>query len=55
MQLQDFDYLLPPELIAQRPPERRDGGRLMVLDRQTGRWLITSSTICRSFFRPTAC
>ena len=36
MQLQDFDYLLPPELIAQRPPERRDGGRLMVLDRQTG-------------------
>ncbi len=35
MRLSDFDYHLPPELIAQRPPEARDGGRLMLLDRQT--------------------
>lgn len=33
MKLSDFTYHLPPELIAQRPPERRDGGRLMLLDR----------------------
>ena len=33
MRLTDFDYHLPEELIAQRPPEQRDGGRLMLLDR----------------------
>ena len=31
-----FDYRLPPELIAQRPASRRDGSRLMVLDRDSG-------------------
>jgi len=29
----DFDYLLPPELIAQTPVEPRDSSRLMVLNR----------------------
>ena len=33
----DFDYELPQELIAQTPLERRDGSRLMTLDRATGR------------------
>ncbi len=33
MNTSDFKYHLPPELIAQRPPENRDGGRLMILDR----------------------
>jgi len=28
----DFHYDLPPELIAQQPPARRSGGRLLVLD-----------------------
>ncbi len=34
--LAQFDFALPPERIAQQPPEERDGGRLMLLDRTTG-------------------
>ncbi|MBW2542143.1 MAG: tRNA preQ1(34) S-adenosylmethionine ribosyltransferase-isomerase QueA [Deltaproteobacteria bacterium] len=34
--LAPFDFELPPELIAQHPPAERDGGRLMLLDRETG-------------------
>ena len=33
--LRDYDYDLPRELIAQRPPERRDDSRMMVLHRGT--------------------
>ena len=33
MKVADFDYDLPPELIAQAPAARRDGARMMVLDR----------------------
>ena len=36
MKLSDFDYILPPDLIAQSPAERRDSSRLMVLHRQDG-------------------
>ena len=32
----DFFYDLPQELIAQHPAEKRDGSRLMVIDRATG-------------------
>ncbi len=36
MKTSDFDYLLPPELIAQTPIEPRDHSRLMVLNRSDG-------------------
>ncbi|HUE96844.1 MAG TPA: tRNA preQ1(34) S-adenosylmethionine ribosyltransferase-isomerase QueA [Longimicrobiaceae bacterium] len=36
MRTSDFDYHLPPDLIAQYPAQRREQSRLMVLDRATG-------------------
>lgn len=36
MNVSDFDYDLPEELIAQDPLERRSDSRLMVLDKKTG-------------------
>ena len=36
MKTSDFDYILPPELIAQIPVEPRDESRLMVLNRSDG-------------------
>ncbi|MGM9527331.1 MAG: tRNA preQ1(34) S-adenosylmethionine ribosyltransferase-isomerase QueA [Oscillospiraceae bacterium] len=36
MKTSDFYYELPEELIAQTPLERRDGSRLLHLDKQTG-------------------
>jgi S-adenosylmethionine:tRNA ribosyltransferase-isomerase len=37
MKLEEFDYFLPSHLIAQKPAERRDEAKLMVLDRKTGK------------------
>lgn len=37
MRLSDFDFPVPEELIAQRPLEERDGSRMLVLDRRSGR------------------
>ncbi|MFQ6110352.1 MAG: S-adenosylmethionine:tRNA ribosyltransferase-isomerase, partial [Candidatus Aminicenantales bacterium] len=33
MFVEEFDYRLPSDLIAQRPASRRDQSRMMVLDR----------------------
>jgi S-adenosylmethionine:tRNA ribosyltransferase-isomerase len=37
MRLEDFDYPLPQEFIAQEPAEPRDSSRLLVLDRAGGK------------------
>ena len=36
MRVDEFDYHLPTELIAQRPLERRDASRMLILERTTG-------------------
>ncbi len=36
MEVKDFDYYLPEELIAQTPLKVRDSSRLLVLDKETG-------------------
>ena len=36
MRVEDFDYNLPEELIAQTPLTQRDASRLLVLDKKTG-------------------
>jgi len=38
MQVKDLDYLLPQEQIAQRPLERREQSRLLLLSRASGAW-----------------
>ena len=36
MDVRDFDFDLPPDLIAQEPPAERGGARLLHLDRESG-------------------
>jgi S-adenosylmethionine:tRNA-ribosyltransferase-isomerase (queuine synthetase) len=42
MDVRDFDFDLPPELIAQEPPAERGGARLLHLDRESGAIAHTS-------------
>ncbi len=51
MRLSDFNYTLPPELIAQRPAEQRAESRLMSLERATGTVGETSFPEICGFFR----
>jgi S-adenosylmethionine:tRNA ribosyltransferase-isomerase len=38
MNIQEFDYDLPPSSIAQRPLAEREASRMLLLDRKTGGW-----------------
>jgi S-adenosylmethionine:tRNA ribosyltransferase-isomerase len=52
MTLDDFDYYLPPERIAQEPTMRRDASRLMVLDRDSGTTRLEEFNAIVDLFRP---
>ena len=51
MRTADFDFVLPPELIAQHPAPQRDGSRLLVLHRAGGRVEHQQFRHLRTFFR----
>ena len=55
MLLQEIQYALPDELIAQRPAEPRDASRLLILDRATGRIEHGTFRDLRGFVRPGDC
>jgi S-adenosylmethionine:tRNA ribosyltransferase-isomerase len=48
----DFDYELPEELIAAAPPERRDGARMLVVDRASGSITHRLFTDLPEYLRP---
>lgn len=52
MKTADFDYQLPPELIAQEPVEPRDSARLLVLDRKDKRHRHTSFRNIGDYLNP---
>ena len=55
MKTSDFNFELPPELIAQTPLDRRDASRLLVLDRSTGAWEHRHFFDRPSYLRPGDC
>ena len=55
MKTSDFDYNLPPELIAQTPTERRDASRLLCLDKTTGEFSHHHFYDLPDFLRPGDC
>src|SRR5215467_11879736 len=52
MHISDFDYELPPELIASEPARPRDASRMMVLDRSTGAWIDSAFRHLPDFLDP---
>jgi S-adenosylmethionine:tRNA ribosyltransferase-isomerase len=52
MRLEEFDYQLPQELIAQEPVSRRDASRLLVLDRTTPELSETTFDRLEDYLRP---
>jgi len=52
MKLEEFDYTLPEELIAQKPAAVRDLSRMMIVHRQTGRIDIGTFRDLPGYFGP---
>jgi len=52
MDVRDFDFELPPELIAQEPSAERGGARLLHLDRRTGVIAHTRVSALPDLLRP---
>lgn len=52
MDIKEFDYDLPQELIAQTPLANREGSRLLVLDRETGEMEHRHFSEIRKLLRP---
>ena len=52
MLVSDFDFLLPPELIAQAPPAVRGGSRMLQVDRRTGTWVDREFTDLPTLLQP---
>ncbi len=52
MRTADFHFNLPPELIAQQPAARRDGSRLLVLARNSGKVEHRRFSDLPDFFQP---
>src|SRR5688500_20367793 len=52
MNVSDFDFDLPDELIAQEPPGDRGGSRLLVLDRRLGRMRDAVFAQLADYFTP---
>ena len=55
MTLADFDFELPPELIAQFPPPARTDARMLVLERATGRCELRTFPDILAYLRPGDC
>ncbi|MBE7027967.1 MAG: tRNA preQ1(34) S-adenosylmethionine ribosyltransferase-isomerase QueA [Ruminococcaceae bacterium] len=55
MNVKDFDYYLPEELIAQTPLENRPASRLLVLDKNTGKTQHGSFSDILSFLKEGDC
>jgi len=53
--LSDFDYQLPDDLIAQEPLPARDGSRMLVVDRTTAKWEDRTFREFPSFLKPQDC
>ena len=55
MDLSNFHYELPDELIAQSPAAERDGARMLVIDRKAGTWEDRVFRDLPGYLRPTDC
>ncbi len=55
MLLSEFDYPLPPELIAQQPLPDRAASRMLVVDRKTGTWQDRMFQDFPSYLEPGDC